>query len=113
MNGNQYEIIGVNLDQTSSYQHSCPEVVFVKKLRDEDVHLEHVGHVLLLDVAQHIHEPLEGPLRRRDPQKVDLKNSKPIRFNHTLPGFLITFLHATPEYLLVDVPKTRSLRMEA
>lgn len=85
----------------------------MEELCDEDVHLEHVGDVLFLDVAQHVHEPLEGPLRRRDPQKVNLKNSKPIRFNHTLAGFLFTFLHATPEYLLVDVPNTRSLRMEA
>ena len=60
-------------DFKSSYQHGGPEVVLVEELRDEDVHLEHVGHVLILDVAQHVHEPLERPLRRRDPQKVDLK----------------------------------------
>ena len=57
-----------------SHQHGGSEVKLVEELRDEDVHLEDVGYVLLLDVAQHVHEPLEGPLRRRDPQKVNLKH---------------------------------------
>ena len=56
-----------------SYQHGGPEVVLVEELRDEDVHFEDVGHVLLLDVAQDVHEPLESPLRRRDPQEINLK----------------------------------------
>ena len=89
----------------------------MEELRDEYVHLEDVGHVLLLDVAQHVHEPLEGPLRRRDPQKVDLKREKQdnsiTKMIQSYTGIMFTFLHATPEYLLVDVPNTRSLRMEA
>ena len=72
----QYVIIcsGMKLDFNSSYQHGSPEIVLVEELRDEDVHLENVGDVLILDVAQHVHEPLESPLRRRDPQKVHLKH---------------------------------------
>ncbi len=31
----------------------------------------------------------------------------------TLEVILLTFLQATPEYRLVEVPKTKSLRMEA
>ena len=58
-----------------THQHCCPEVVFVEELRDEDVHLEHVRHVLLFDVAQHVHEPLERALSRRDPQEVNLNES--------------------------------------
>ena len=46
----------------------------MEELSDEDVHFEDVGHVLLLDVTQHIHEPFERPLRRSDPQKINLKH---------------------------------------
>ena len=38
-------------DFKSSYQHGGPEVVLVEELRDEDVHFEDVGHILILDVA--------------------------------------------------------------
>ena len=34
-----------------SHQHGGSEVKLVEELRDEDVHLEHVGYVLLLDIA--------------------------------------------------------------
>ena len=40
-------------------QHCRPQVELVEELRDEDVHLEHVGHVLPLDVSQDVDEPLE------------------------------------------------------
>jgi hypothetical protein len=33
----------------------------VEELRDEDVHLEHVRHVLALDVAEDVDEPLKVP----------------------------------------------------
>ena len=42
-----------------SHQHSGSEVKLVEELRDEDVHFEHVGHVLPLDVSQDVDEPLE------------------------------------------------------
>lgn len=44
----------------------------MEELRDEDVHLEDVGDVLALHVAQHVDEPLEVPVRRADPQEVHL-----------------------------------------
>ena len=47
----------------------------MEELRDEYVHLEHVRHVLLFDVAQHVHEPLERALSRRDPQEINLNES--------------------------------------
>ena len=49
--------------QHCPYQHGCSEVKLVEELRDEDVHLEHVGHVLPLDVSQDVDEPLEVSVR--------------------------------------------------
>ena len=46
-----------------SHQHCGSEVKFVEELRDENVHLEHVGHVLPLDVSQDVDEPLEVSVR--------------------------------------------------
>ena len=46
-----------------SHQHGGSEVKLVEELRDEDVHLEHVGHVLPLDVSQDVDEPLEVSVR--------------------------------------------------
>ena len=40
-------------------EHRGAEVELVEELRDEDVHFEHVGHVLPLDVSQDVDEPLE------------------------------------------------------
>ena len=44
----------------------------MEELRDEDVHLEHVGDVLPLDVSEDVDEPLEVSVRRADPEEVDL-----------------------------------------
>ena len=44
----------------------------MEELRDEDVHLEHVGDVLPLDISEDVDEPLEVSVRRADPQEVDL-----------------------------------------
>ena len=55
-----------------TYQHCCSQIEFVEELRDEDVHLEHVGDVLSLHVPQDVDEPLEVSVRRTDPQEVDL-----------------------------------------
>ena len=44
----------------------------MEELCDEDVHLEHVGHVLAFDVPQDVDEPLEVAVRRTDPQEVHL-----------------------------------------
>ena len=42
-----------------THEHGCPEVELVEELRDEDVHLQHVRHVLAFDVTQNVDEPLE------------------------------------------------------
>ena len=44
----------------------------MEELRDEDVHLQHVRHVLAFDVTQNVDEPLEVTMRRTNPQEVDL-----------------------------------------
>ena len=44
----------------------------MEELRDEDVHLQNVGHVFPFHVPQDVDEPLEVPVRRTDPQEVDL-----------------------------------------
>ena len=43
----------------TTYQHGGPEVELVEELRDEDVHLQHVGHVLTLHVPKDVDEPLK------------------------------------------------------
>ena len=60
-----------------SHQHGGSEVKLVEELRDEDVHFEHVGHVLPLDVSQDVDEPLEVAVRRTDPEEVDLLAGHP------------------------------------
>lgn len=54
----------------ANVQHRGAQIKFVEKLRDKDVHFQHIGHILFLDVAQHINEPLEVFMRRTDPQKI-------------------------------------------
>ena len=44
----------------------------MEELSDEDVHLQHVRHVLAFHVPQDVDEPLEVAVRRADPQEVDL-----------------------------------------
>lgn len=44
-----------------AHQHRCPEVKFVEKLCDENVHLQHVGHIFPLYVTEDIDEPLKVP----------------------------------------------------
>jgi hypothetical protein len=53
-------------------EHRGAQVELVKKLRDEDVHLQHARHVLLLHIAQHVDEPFEVAVRGADPEEVDL-----------------------------------------
>ena len=52
---------------TVSYQHCRPQVELVEELGDEDVHLQHLGDVLLLHVSQDVDEPLEALVRWADP----------------------------------------------
>ena len=40
-------------------EHRGAEVELVEELRDEDVHLQHIGHVFPLNVSEDINEPLE------------------------------------------------------
>ena len=57
------------------YQHCCPQVKLVKELGDKDVHLQHVGDVLLLHLTEHVDEPLKLSVGLRDPEEVDLFTS--------------------------------------
>ena len=43
-------------------QHSGTQVKLVEELSNEDVHLQHICHILLLHVAQYINEPLKVPV---------------------------------------------------
>ena len=52
-------------------EHGGPQVELVEELGDEDVHLQHVGHVLPLHISQHINEPLKISVRGTDPEEVD------------------------------------------
>ena len=54
-------------------EHRGTDVELVEELGDEDVHLQHVGDVLLLHVAQNVDEPLKVLVRWADPEEVDLK----------------------------------------
>ena len=40
-------------------EHCGPQVELVEELSDEDVHLQHVGHVFPLHVPEDVNEPLE------------------------------------------------------
>ena len=57
-------------------EHRGAQVEFVEELRDEDVHLQDVGHVLAFHVAQHVDEPFEVTVRWTRPQKVHLHRSQ-------------------------------------
>lgn len=59
-----------------SHQHCRPEIKFVEELSDENVHFQHVSDVVLLDISQHVNEPLELAVGRADPQEVDLTAEK-------------------------------------
>ena len=83
------------------------------------MHVQHVGDVLPLDLPQHVDEPFKVPVGWTNPQEINLHCGKIIRIGYDDDDDYDddedgeTFLQATPEYRLVDVPKTRSLRMEA
>ena len=47
----------------------------MKELGDKDVHLQHVGDVLLLHLAEHVNEPLKLSVGLRDPEEVDFLTS--------------------------------------
>ena len=53
-------------------QHSGTQVKLVEELSNEDVHLQHICHILLLHVAQYINEPLKVPVWWTNPQEVHL-----------------------------------------
>jgi len=59
----------------ATYEHGRSQVELVEELRDEDVHLKHVRHVLAFNVTQDVDEPLEVTVRRADPEEVDLLTS--------------------------------------
>ena len=54
------------------YQHCCPQIKLVEELCDEDVHLQNIGHVLLLHFSENIKKPLKLSVRLSDPEEVDL-----------------------------------------
>ena len=54
-------------------QHSGAEVELVEELRDEDVHFEHVRHILPLDFPQLLDKPLELSVCGTDPQEIYLQ----------------------------------------
>ena len=58
-------------------EHCRPQVELVEELGDEDVHLQHVGDILSLDVPEHIDEPLKVTVGGADPEEVDLLASHP------------------------------------
>jgi hypothetical protein len=60
----------------ANVQHRRSQIELVEKLRDEDVDLEDVRHIFLLDVAQHVDEPLEVLVRGTYPQEIHLKSNK-------------------------------------
>lgn len=102
------------LENEGTYQHGCTQVVFVKELSDENVHLQDVGHILPLDIPKDIHEPLETSMRWCDPDKVDLGNDIGIKYKNQFNEIKqTTFLQATSVNRFVEVPKTRSFRIEA
>lgn len=55
-----------------TYQHSGSKIELVEELRDEYVHLEHIGDILALHIAEDIDEPFEVAMRRTNPQEVHL-----------------------------------------
>ena len=63
--GDALEMIFANVE------HGGAQIEFVEELRDENVHLQNVGHVLALHVPQHVDEPLKVTVGRASPQKVD------------------------------------------
>ena len=74
----EHAVLGDALEVVlADVQHGGAQVELVEELRDEDVHLQHVGHVLALHVAQHVDEPLEVAMRRTRPQKVHLAQQFP------------------------------------
>ena len=52
-------------------EHCRPQVELVEELGDEDVHLQHVGHVFPLHVPEDVNEPLEISVGRTDPEEVN------------------------------------------
>ena len=45
----------------------------MEELGDEDVHLQNIGDILVLNVSQYVHEPLEAAVGRCDPKEVHLQ----------------------------------------
>ena len=79
-------------------QHGGAQVELVEELRDEDVHLQHVGHVLALDVTQHVDEPFKVAVGRARPQEIHLIAQKcrlliDIQSTHYSPKIPELFTH--------------------
>lgn len=51
------------VEVVQNYQHCCPQIKFVKELCNENVHLEHICHILSLYVAQYVDKPFKMPVR--------------------------------------------------
>ena len=56
----------------NTYQHCCPQVVFMKELCDKDVNVQHVCDIFFLDISQNVNEPFEALVAGAYPQKVHL-----------------------------------------
>lgn len=56
-----------------THQHCGSQIELVEKLRYKNVYLEYVRHVLTLDIAQDIDEPLEMFVGRTNPKEVHLQ----------------------------------------
>ena len=48
-------------------EHCCTQIELVEELRDKDMHLQDVGHVLPLHITQHVDEPFKMTVRRASP----------------------------------------------
>ena len=55
----------------TNVEHGGSQVKFVEELSYKDVHLQHVGHVPLLNISQHVYEPLKISMGGANPQEVD------------------------------------------
>lgn len=64
----------------------------MEELRDENVHFEDICDILSFDVSQDVYEPLKMPMRRTDPQEINLENKTIVIINLYLSKELL-FLH--------------------
>ena len=56
----------------------------MEELRDENVHFEDVRDILPFDVSQDVYEPLKMPVRRANPQEINLGNKTIELYLHQL-----------------------------